>query len=205
MSHLLFPSSTALLEIHSSSVRGENTHSPALSPSKAALKAEAMIESPDPRRSRSFSRFPLELCAPSPAATQTRGRVADELGEAAAELTCGAPPTASSRWPFSRLSRACVCLFADATFGNFFGRQKVPLAIFRGYNPPPPPPPSPPPPPPAALEAFLASGIVLQNGGEGHAAMPSISPIAGRKIKSAVKGVFQASNGERCLAQRGST
>lgn len=136
MSHLLFPSSTALLEIHSSSVRGENTHSPALSPSKAALKAEAMIESPDPRRSRSFSRFPLELCAPSPAATQTRGRVADELGEAAAELTCGAPPTASSRWPFSRLSRACVCLFADATFGNFFGRQKVPLAIFRGYNPP---------------------------------------------------------------------
>lgn len=44
------------------------------------------------------------------------------------------------------------------------------------------------PPPSLSLEAFIASGTFLQNGGEGHAAVPNISLIADRKIKSALKG-----------------
>lgn len=49
-------------------------------------------------------------------------------------------------------------------------------------------PSSAPPPPSLSLEAFIASGTFLQNGGEGHAAVPNISLIADRKIKSALKG-----------------
>lgn len=84
--------------------------------------------------------------------------------------------------PFSRLSRSCVGVLADVTFGNYLGRQKVSPAIFRGRTT------TLTPSPPAALEAFLASGTVFPSGGEGHAAVPKITLIADRKIKSALKG-----------------
>lgn len=130
-----------------------------------AFKAEAVIESPDPRRSRSFSRLLLEPCSSSPSDTQrATGRIAgaEELRDAAVELTRGArQPSADTLQPTAfEASLASPRRGPCRRYVWKLLRQAESFTCqFQG------------PPPPAALEAFLASGTFLQNGGEGHAAM----------------------------------